>query len=285
MTNSNTKLTDRILRIISNAECEVKSSKNEVLRREHLLLACFQENTGTLGEITLKCNIDLNSLKNLIDKLDIVPVQNSVSEFFNLSVSNEVLVVMELATEYMKKYNQVYLNVGHLLKALINKNVAETLLTLEQKQTILELGTTSRDMITHLDHYIFPDTTNQIIVRKINRNDYINLFNFVNHNFSSDWIQTIKDAFLLIDPSIFIALDKDGEIVGFACYDVYKNKKCYFGPMGVSLTKRINGIGFSLLHHCLKEMYEIGYEYAIIGGAGPIEFYEKTCNAVVIPKP
>ncbi|MGG2027399.1 GNAT family N-acetyltransferase [Gottfriedia sp. S16(2024)] len=284
MTISNTKLTDRIQRIIRNAECEVKSSKNEVLRPEHLLLACFQENTGTLGEITLKCNIDLNSLRNLIDQSDIVPVQNLVSEFFNVSVSSEVLAVMVLATEYMKKYNQVYLNVGHLLKALINKNVVENFLTEEQKQIILELGTTSRDMITHLDHYIFPDTTKQIIVRKINRNDYINLFNFVNHNFSSDWIQTIKDAFLLIEPSIFIALDKDGEIVGFACYDVYKNKKCYFGPMGVSLTKRINGIGFSLLHHCLKDMNEIGYEYAIIGGAGPIEFYEKTCNAVVIPR-
>jgi hypothetical protein len=30
-------------------------------------------------------------------------------------------------------------------------------------------------------------------------------------------------------------------------------------------------------------MKEIGYEYVIIGGAGPIEFYEKACNPVVIP--
>lgn len=30
-------------------------------------------------------------------------------------------------------------------------------------------------------------------------------------------------------------------------------------------------------------MKEIGYEYVIIGQAGPIEFYERCCNAKVIP--
>jgi len=49
------------------------------------------------------------------------------------------------------------------------------------------------------------------------------------------------------------------------------------------MSNRTKGIGYELLHHCLKDMKEIGYEYAIIGGAGPIEFYEKACNAVVIP--
>ncbi|WP_282172419.1 hypothetical protein [Cytobacillus firmus] len=33
----------------------------------------------------------------------------------------------------------------------------------------------------------------------------------------------------------------------------------------------------------LNNIKEIGYGYAIIGGAGPIEFYEKACRAVVIP--
>lgn len=283
MTSSNIKLTDRVLRIIRNAETEVKSSANKVLSPEHLLLACFQENTGVLGEISLKCDIDLKSLKALIDKMNIVPIQHSTSEFFNVSVSNDVITVMEIAIGYMKKYKQLYLNVGHLLKALIKVNAAENLFTNDQKHTILTLGTTSRDMITHLGNYTFPVTTKQIKVRKINKNDYNNLVNFVEHNFSSEWLQTIKNAFLLNDPSILIALDDVEDIVGFACFDVYKNKKCYFGPMGVSLTKRINGIGYSLLHHCLREMNEIGYEYAIIGGAGPIEFYEKTCKAVVIP--
>ncbi|WP_309446338.1 hypothetical protein [Peribacillus butanolivorans] len=72
-------------------------------------------------------------------------------------------------------------------------------------------------------------------------------------------------------------------MVGFAGFDIYKNKKGYFGPMGVSVSNRISGIGYSLLHNCLKDMSNVGYEYAIIGAAGPIEFYEKACNAVVIP--
>jgi len=283
LTKSNIKLTDRMLRIIRNTENEVKSSKNEVIRPEHLLLACFLENTGVLGEISLKCDIDIKSIRTSIDRMNVGLNQYSTSEFFNVPVSKELLTVMDLAVEYMKKYKQVYLNEGHILKALIKTNVAETFLTEDQKQIILTLGTNSRDMITHLGNYTFPETSSQIIVRKINKNDFNNLYNFVEYNFSSEWLQTIKDAFSLIDPAIFIALDQNGEIVGFACFDVYKNKKCYFGPMGVSISKRINGIGYSLLHHCLKEMKEIGYEYAIIGGAGPIEFYEKTCKAVVIP--
>jgi hypothetical protein len=30
-------------------------------------------------------------------------------------------------------------------------------------------------------------------------------------------------------------------------------------------------------------MKDVGYEYAIIGGAGPFEFYETACKTVVIP--
>lgn len=53
--------------------------------------------------------------------------------------------------------------------------------------------------------------------------------------------------------------------------------------MGTSRKYRVKGIGKILLHKSLKSMKEIGYEYAIIGQAGPIEFYEKNCNAKLIP--
>jgi GNAT superfamily N-acetyltransferase len=184
----------------------------------------------------------------------------------------------------MKRYNQVYVSEGHLLKALITTNVIDSFLTDENKEIILTLGTTSRDMITHLGNYTFPDIDiKPHIIRKVNHSDFHKLVHFVEHHFSYEWSQTIRGAFLsLNEPSIYIALDKE-DIVGFAAFDVYKNKKCYFGPMGVSLSHRRKGIGYSLLHHCLKDMKEIGYEYAIIGEAGPIEFYEKACNAVVIP--
>ncbi len=54
--------------------------------------------------------------------------------------------------------------------------------------------------------------------------------------------------------------------------------------MGTSVSKRIHGIGYTLLHYCLSEMKEKSYEYSVIGEAGPLEFYEKSCNAIVIPK-
>ena len=45
---------------------------------------------------------------------------------------------------------------------------------------------------------------------------------------------------------------------------------------------RGQGIGKSLLIKCLEAMKQMGYGYAIIGGAGPIEFYEKAVQAEVI---
>ncbi len=44
--------------------------------------------------------------------------------------------------------------------------------------------------------------------------------------------------------------------------------------MGTSVSKRIHGIGYTLLHYCLSEMKEKGYEYSVIGETGPLEFYE-----------
>ena len=34
---------------------------------------------------------------------------------------------------------------------------------------------------------------------------------------------------------------------------------------------------------CLRAMRESGYGYAIIGGAGPMKFYEKAVGATIIP--
>jgi len=138
-------------------------------------------------------------------------------------------------------------------------------------------------MITYLGNYTFPEK-NLHIVRMVNKNDESNLVPFVEKNFSYEWSQTMREAFSSSnEPKVYIASNEHGEIIGFAAYDVYRDRKGYFGPMGVTVSNRIKGVGYSLLHHCLKDMKELGYHYAIIGEAGPIEFYEKACNAVVIP--
>ncbi len=82
---------------------------------------------------------------------------------------------------------------------------------------------------------------------------------------------------------VFLA-QVDGEIAGFACYDVAHEKKGVFGPMGTASGRRGEGIGKLLLLNCLWDMQLHGYDYAIIKNAGPLEFYEAACGAVPIPK-
>ena len=68
---------------------------------------------------------------------------------------------------------------------------------------------------------------------------------------------------------------------GFGVYEC--TRRGYFGPTGVQEDLRGNGVGALLLLRCLEAMRDMGYAYAIIGGVGPTKFYEKVCDAFVIP--
>ncbi|WP_164669512.1 GNAT family N-acetyltransferase [Virgibacillus doumboii] len=283
MDKANVSIADRLVKIFKDAEKEAKISKYQVLQPAHLLLASIKQKTGALGEINLKCTLQETTLREIIENGKSNTKHRAISyDLFNMAVTEDVVNVMEVAFNYMERYNQIYLNEGHLLKALIKTGVVDSFLTEEDREIIMNLGTTARDMITHLGAYTFPNITSNA-VRKVNKSDENNLVHFVEKNFSKGWSQTIREGFSSKEPTIYIALDTQGDIIGFAAFDVYKNKKGYFGPMGVTQSNRIKGIGYSLLHYCLKDMRDIGYEYAIIGGAGPMEFYEKACGAVVIP--
>ena len=74
---------------------------------------------------------------------------------------------------------------------------------------------------------------------------------------------------------------RGSEIVGYACYDA--TAPDFFGPTRVLDSEQGHGVGTALLLRCLTAMREYGYGYAIIGSVGPVEFYQKTCNATVIP--
>ncbi len=75
--------------------------------------------------------------------------------------------------------------------------------------------------------------------------------------------------------------EREGRIVGFAAYEC--TRRGYFGPTGVLPDERDRGMGAALLFRCLESMGEMGYAYAVIGGVGPKEYYEKLCGAFVIP--
>jgi len=77
----------------------------------------------------------------------------------------------------------------------------------------------------------------------------------------------------------FVAV-KDAAIIGFACIDA--TAKGFIGPMGVSEAARGCGVGKALMITAFEQMYALGYAYAIIGGAGPVELYKRWVNATPI---
>ncbi len=80
--------------------------------------------------------------------------------------------------------------------------------------------------------------------------------------------------------SCFIATRGD-DILGYACYDATALN--FFGPTRVLESEQGKGLGKALLLVTLQAMREQGYVYAIIGGVGPVEFYEKCVGATLIP--
>ena len=106
------------------------------------------------------------------------------------------------------------------------------------------------------------------------------IIDWVRENFEEAWASEVDMALSNRPVSCFVALDRD-TLAGFACYDA--TALGFFGPEGVDEGYRGRGIGKALLLACLLDMKRKGYGYAIIGDAGPQEFYARVVNAVTIP--
>lgn len=96
---------------------------------------------------------------------------------------------------------------------------------------------------------------------------------------TNSWVNECDVCFANKPVSCLIAIQAE-KIVGFACYDA--TCKDFLGPMGVDESMRGKGVGRALLLAALHAMQEQGYAYAVIGSAGPVEFYAKECGATVI---
>lgn len=103
---------------------------------------------------------------------------------------------------------------------------------------------------------------------------------WVGKHFSSNWVAEVEAALSRLPVTCWLAV-KDGKLLGFACHDA--TAKGFFGPTGVDEAARGQGLGEALLIVTLRGMREAGYAYAVIGGAGPVEFYQKRLDALVIP--
>ena len=103
---------------------------------------------------------------------------------------------------------------------------------------------------------------------------------FVRSNFSAKWVSEVEVAMSRQPVACFIAT-RDREVIGFACHDT--TCRGFFGPTGVAEPARGTGVGKALLFLSLEALRGLGYAYAVIGGVGPREFYEKACGAIEIP--
>jgi predicted N-acetyltransferase YhbS len=103
---------------------------------------------------------------------------------------------------------------------------------------------------------------------------------FVEAHFSVAWADEMSVGFANKPVSVYLATI-EGEVVGFGAYEC--TRRGFFGPTGVAESAQRRGVGKSLLLACLSGLREMGYVYGIIGGAGPVEFYQKTVGAIVIP--
>jgi len=142
-----------------------------------------------------------------------------------------------------------------------------------------------QDMLVRLLH--LPDITEEtkllasdgIIVRRPIAPEKSLLVSWVGRNFSQFWASEVDVAFSSIPATCYVA-QKDGEIIGFSCYNT--TAKGFFGPTGVAERARSKGVGKILLIKALAALKASGHVYGIIGGVGPAEYYKKVVQAEII---
>src|ERR1041385_377348 len=115
------------------------------------------------------------------------------------------------------------------------------------------------------------------IVRRAQPFEFSAVRNFVAANFSLTWADEISVGFARQPISVFVATI-ERELVGFAAYEC--TRRGFFGPTGVIPVAQGKGIGKALLFASLSALREMGYVYAIISAAGPVDFYQKTVGAI-----
>ena len=103
---------------------------------------------------------------------------------------------------------------------------------------------------------------------------------FIENEFGRIWRFEASHAFEN-DPATLVYVEVDGEIAGFAAHEANNRGLGFFGPTGVARAHRGRGLGARLLHASLADLHRLGYERVIIPWTDAIDFYRKTCGAVV----
>ena len=136
------------------------------------------------------------------------------------------------------------------------------------------------DLLVNLLKLPAVDESPDFIVRRAQPFEFSAVRDFVAANFSLTWADEISVGFARQPISVFVAT-MQRELVGFSAYEC--TRRGFFGPTGVIETAQGIGVGKALLLASLWGLREMGYVYAIIGGAGPVRFYQKAVGAIIIP--
>lgn len=274
----NCRLTERLKRVIDIAKEESLSDGCQHLHSGHILRALLIEDSGVLSEVRdyLKERLDTIIIYSKGLKLN---GEIIYSELFCHYITCELQNVLDEALLLMKRYKQVYLNEGHILKVLIRHLILDHFLNEYELRDISKIAVISRDLYVNLETYEQQTIESEhYVIRRAEVFDTDALNEFIRSNFNEKWAINVNKAFSNDKITIFIA-QANGDIVGFAGYDIVRKEKGVFGPMGVAHTHRSKGIGKELIQICFSDMKSRGYKDVIIDDAGPIEFYEKCCGA------
>lgn len=156
---------------------------------------------------------------------------------------------------------------------------------MDEAKSISEVSADGHDMLVRL--YDLPEAAARvdalraagIELRRALAPERHVVVNWVRQQFGEGWASECEVSFSRLPITCFRA-QRGQEVVGFACYDA--TAKAFFGPTGVLERERKQGIGTALLLVTLHAMAAEGYAYAIIGWAGPADFYAKAVGAIPI---
>jgi hypothetical protein len=281
------RLTEKVRQLIEEAERISVRKKQSSLQSMDFFLGAANVKEGTLLEMFNLMDGRIEEFGNLERTEEMI--YGHAFWPFSLPLSVQSFEIWQEAIAIMKRYNQIYMNEGHILKAFFQFAEKDAVLrsrlyTLPYEQ-LYKTVTSARDLSVYLmDHDWDAGDLPSVVIRQADMDDRDMVIFFVTDKFGEEWGRTIANGFRSVHEGvpIFIAEQED-QLVGFAAFDVYRQKKAIYGPMGVILGIRESGIGKNLLFSALNEMKKRGYMYVILKEAGPIEFYEKACRAKLIP--
>lgn len=275
------QFTKRVHNILQIATEEAESN---IIQPVHLFIGMCKEGTGVCSELYMYLfrHIGADFLEKLSIRNQYDLTHQGYKEIGQYKLSYKALEILQIAKKRMERFQQVIMNEGHVIDALFR---ADTFIeNLQIQKDILRILAEPRDLAVDLKCFVPTYNDLTCTVRKANLSDFEKLARFVEAEFGERWLRSIEYGFRTYKENLPIYIAEQEEvIVGFACYDVVRGKKGLFGPMGTAKQNRVKGVGKELLHRCLHSMKQDGYEYAIIGQAGPIEFYERNCDARLIP--